>query len=124
VVAIGTDYNILISSRHREELEADVSPRQATARAVRHVAPAITAAGFVVAGSFSTLMLKHDPNSKEIGFGMAVGILIASFVVSTLLAPAITTLIGEKAWWPRSRRRGTDDELPTAELPLPARRAA
>lgn len=113
VVAIGTDYNILMSARLREELEHGVTAREATARAVRAVAPAITAAGLVLAASFSSLMLNKDGNTKQIGFAMAVGILIASFVVSTLLVPAITTMLGEKAWWPGSRKPiAQRDELP------------
>ena len=104
VVAIGTDYNILMASRLREELRRGASPRQATARAVRRVAPAIAAAGLVLAASFSTLMLDRDVNSREIGFGMTVGILVASLLVSTLLVPALTTLVGRRAWWPRGRQ--------------------
>ena len=64
---------------------------------MRAVAPAITAAGLVLSASFSSLMLNKDMNARQVGFAMAVGILIASFVVSTLLVPAITTMVGEKA---------------------------
>ena len=105
VVAIGTDYNILMSHRLREEREAGASPREATARAVQHVAPAITAAGLALAASFATLMLYSDTGTQQMGFGMAVGILLASFVVSTLLVPAVTTLVGSAAWWPARRTR-------------------
>jgi RND superfamily putative drug exporter len=118
VVAIGTDYNILMSARLREELENGGTVRDATARAVRSVAPAIAAAGLVLAASFSTLMLDKDINSRQVGFAMTVGILIASLVVSTLLVPAITTMVGEKAWWPRRRRPLPTIEEPTVELPL------
>lgn len=110
VVAIGTDYNILMSARLREELGAGVSVQEATRRAVRAVAPAIAAAGLVLSASFSSLMLNKDMNTREVGFAMAVGILIASLVVSTMLVPAITTILGEKAWWPRRR-------VPLAEAP-------
>jgi RND superfamily putative drug exporter len=118
VVAIGTDYNVLISARLREELEQGVTPRQATARAVGAVAPAIAAAGLVLAASFSTLMLAKDLNSREVGFAMAVGILIAAFVVSTLLVPAITTLLGPKAWWPRRRTAASVELPPRADASL------
>jgi putative drug exporter of the RND superfamily len=124
VAAIGTDYNILIASRLREELENGASVRAATARAIGAVAPAITAAGLVLAASFSTLMLNKDVNSKQIGFGMAVGILFASFVVSTLFVPAVTTLIGEKAWWPRRPRAAQIEALARAAAPEGAQRAA
>jgi RND superfamily putative drug exporter len=100
VVAIGTDYNMLISDRLREGFANGLSTRQAVAEAVRHGAPAITAAGLVLAISFGTLMIYDDYSVKETGFGMAVGILFASFIVSTLLVPALTALIGRRAWWP------------------------
>jgi RND superfamily putative drug exporter len=103
VVAIGTDYNILMSHRLREEREAGASVREATARAVQHVAPAITAAGLALAASFATLMLYNDTGTQQMGFGMAIGILLASFVVSTLLVPAVTALVGSAAWWPARR---------------------
>jgi RND superfamily putative drug exporter len=100
VVAIGTDYNMLISDRLREEFATGVTPRQAVAAAIRHAAPPIAAAGLVLATSFGTLMIYDDQATRQMGFGMALGILFASFVVSTLLVPAVTALIGKRAWWP------------------------
>jgi len=103
---------MLISDRLREAFANGLSTRQAVAAAVRHAAPAITAAGLVLATSFGTLMIYDDYSVKETGFGMAIGILFASFIVSTLLVPALTALIGKRAWWPAqtarttSRRRG------------------
>jgi len=55
-------------------------------------------------------MLNKDMNARQVGFAMAVGILIASFVVSTLLVPAITTIVGEKAWWPRGHTRAAEPD--------------
>jgi hypothetical protein len=45
-------------------------------------------------------MIYDDQATKQTGFGMAIGILLASFVVSTLLVPALTALIGGRSWWP------------------------
>jgi RND superfamily putative drug exporter len=112
VVAIGTDYNMLMSDRLREEFASGVPVRQAVANAVRHAAPAITAAGLVLATSFGSLLIYDDQGTKQTGFGMAIGILFASFVVSTLLVPALTALIGKRAWWPSQ----------TAQRPAPTRR--
>jgi putative drug exporter of the RND superfamily len=103
VVALGTDYNMLIASRLREESEDGRSMRQATANAVRFVAPAMAAAGLALAVAFGSLMLYPDEATKQMGFAMAVGILLAALVVSALLVPAVTALMGEKAWWPRRR---------------------
>ncbi|HWV85644.1 MAG TPA: MMPL family transporter [Capillimicrobium sp.] len=103
VVAIGTDYNILMTARLREEMLAGRSVREAVAEAVRRVAPAIAAAGLVLATSFATLMLESDGASRQMGFALAFGILLASLVVSSLLVPALTALVGQRAWWPGTR---------------------
>ncbi|MFL5971103.1 MAG: MMPL family transporter [Gaiellaceae bacterium] len=124
VVALGTDYNMLIASRLREESDAGRSIREATANAVRFAAPAMAAAGLALAAAFGSLMLYPDETTKQMGFAMAIGILLASFVVSSLLVPAFTALIGEKAWWPSRRRRSSIAELPTAETERPLRKAA
>jgi len=100
VVALGTDYNILMTARLREEMLAGRPVREAVAEAVRHVAPAIAAAGLVLASSFATLMLASGQASKELGFAMAFGIILASLVVSSILVPALTALVGRRAWWP------------------------
>jgi RND superfamily putative drug exporter len=100
VVALGTDYNILMTARLREEMLAGASVRRAVAEAVRHVAPAVGAAGLVLAASFGTLMLDASTTQREMGFAMAFGILLASLVVSSLLVPAVTAIAGRRAWWP------------------------
>jgi RND superfamily putative drug exporter len=115
VVAIGTDYNMLMSARLREGFEAGLSARQAVASAIRHAAPPITAAGLVLATSFGSLMIYDDQATKQTGFGMAIGILLASFVVSTLLVPALTALIGKRSWWPSQI---AEDSAPGQPEPL------
>jgi RND superfamily putative drug exporter len=115
VVAIGTDYNMLISARLREEFEAGLPARQAVASAIRHAAPPITAAGLVLATAFGTLMIYDDHATQQTGFGMAIGILFASFVVSTLLVPALTALIGKRSWWPSKL---AEDSAPSQLEPL------
>jgi RND superfamily putative drug exporter len=105
VVALGTDYNMLASARLREEIHAGGSPRAAVATAVRHTAPAIGAAAVVLAASFATLIAEHDQATKQTGFAMAFGILLAAMVVSTLLVPSLTALVGRAAWWPGTKRR-------------------
>ena len=100
VVALGTDYNILMTARLREEMLAGKPVRTAVAEAVRRVAPAVAAAGLVLASSFGTLMLESAKAAREQGFAMAFGILLASLVVSSILVPALTALAGRRAWWP------------------------
>lgn len=100
VVALGTDYNILMMGRLREEAREGHDPRTALATAIRHTSPTIAAAGVILAGSFAVLMLAGNSLLAEMGFAIAFGIAIAAFAMATFLTPALTTLIGHAAWWP------------------------
>ncbi|GAA1390286.1 MMPL family transporter [Kitasatospora putterlickiae] len=100
VVAIGTDYNILIIARLREEAREGRSPREAAREAVRHGGPTVAAAGFILAVSFATFMLAGNIFMLEFGFGMAFGIFLAAFVMAMFFTPALTALVGKAAWWP------------------------
>jgi putative drug exporter of the RND superfamily len=71
VASIGTDYNILIISRLREEMQRGASPRRAAVTAVRAAGPAVAAAGLVLATSFALLMI--SPLIADIGFAVAAG---------------------------------------------------
>ncbi|MFR9673743.1 MMPL family transporter [Streptomyces sp. TR02-1] len=103
VVAIGTDYNILMVARLREEIREGRDPREAAALAVKQSAPTIGAAAVILAGTFGVLMLAENSMLRQMGFAVAFGILLSAFVMATLLVPALTTLLGRKAWWPGNR---------------------
>lgn len=100
VVALGTDYNILMISRLREEATEGLDPKQAAAMAVRHAGPTIAAAGVILAGTFASLMLAGGSTLTQMGFAISFGIAIAAFVMAMFLTPSITSLIGHRAWWP------------------------
>jgi RND superfamily putative drug exporter len=100
VVALGTDYNILMMARLREEAKEGHDPRNALAIAIRHSLPTVGAAGVILAGSFAVLMLAGNSLLAEMGFAIAFGILVAAFAMATLFTPALTALIGHVAWWP------------------------
>jgi RND superfamily putative drug exporter len=108
VVAIGTDYNILMIARLREEAREGRNPREAAAEALRHAGPTIGAAGFILAATFATLMLSGNTFLTEMGFAIAFGIVIAAFVMAMFFTPALTALIGHAAWWPGHADRGAD----------------
>ncbi|MGW7245451.1 MMPL family transporter [Streptomyces decoyicus] len=98
VVALGTDYNILIADRIREEMQRPGPARTAVSRAVRHTTPAIATAGLVLAGSFATLAT--TPGNEQIAFAMALGIMLSALVLSLVLVPALAALLGRSIWWP------------------------
>ncbi|MFF5973951.1 MMPL family transporter [Streptomyces sp. NPDC012769] len=120
VVALGTDYNILISDRLREEMARTGSARAAVTRAVRHTAPAIATAGVVLAASFGSLAVNADPSTRQIGFATALGILLSAFLLSLLLVPSAAALLGRGMWWPmRPGQDPTNDTGPRAATGAP-----
>ncbi|MGW2225886.1 MMPL family transporter [Streptomyces formicae] len=100
VVALGTDYNILMVSRLREEAREGRDPHDAAGTAVRHSGPTIGSAGVILAGTFATLMLAGNSTLSQMGFSLSFGIAIAAFVMAMIFTPALTALIGHAAWWP------------------------
>ncbi len=100
LVALGSDYNIFITGRIREEIDAGRSVADATREALTATGPTITAAGMVLAGTFAAMLITPIANVRQLGFGVAVGILIDTFVVRSLVVPAATILLGRYAFWP------------------------
>ena len=100
VVALGTDYNILMIARLREQAREGMPPREAAANAVAHAGPAIGAAGLILAGTFASLTLAGNQILTQIGFAVSCGIVVAAFVMAMFFAPSLTALIGRRAWWP------------------------
>ncbi|WP_441246696.1 MMPL family transporter [Kitasatospora sp. McL0602] len=100
VVAIGTDYNILMIARLREEAAEGHSPRVAAGLAIRHGGPTVAAAGSILAATFGTMLLAGNSLFSEIGFSVAFGIAVSAFVMSLFFTPALTALLGRAAWWP------------------------
>ncbi|MEU5942771.1 MMPL family transporter [Micromonospora sp. NPDC047548] len=107
VVAIGTDYNILMIARLREEAREGNEPHEAAAIGVEHAGPTVAAAGLILAGTFGVLMLAPISFLQQMGFAVAIGIVLSAFVMSMFFVPALTALIGHRAWWP-----GHGDERP------------
>ncbi|WP_193609499.1 MMPL family transporter [Nocardioides lijunqiniae] len=100
VVALGTDYNILMIARLREEAREGKSSREAASQALRHAGPTIAAAGVILAGTFASLMLGGNSLLVSMGFAISFGIFVAAFVMAMFFTPAITALMGRAAWWP------------------------
>ncbi|WP_369217267.1 MMPL family transporter [Streptomyces flavofungini] len=126
VVALGTDYNILMVSRLREEARAGRSPRDAAGTAVRHSGPTIGSAGVILAGTFATLILAGNSTLSQMGFSLSFGIAIAAFVMAMVFTPALTALIGHAAWWPGhgdEKRDGDGTAAPPGDAPEQQERA-
>jgi len=112
IMALGEDYNILVMTRIREE--ADRLPlRQAVTVAISSTGTTVTSAGLVLAGTFGVLAVATSGQVRQIGTGLALGILLDTFVVRTLLVPSAAVLVGRFNWWPS--RRFYEPEPPSAD---------
>lgn len=100
VVALGTDYNILMIARLREEAREGRTPREAAAKSLQHAGPTVAAAGLILAGTFASMIFAGNTSTSQMGFAISVGIAIAAFVMALFFTPAVTALIGHLAWWP------------------------
>ena len=99
IMALGEDYNILVMSRIREEA-ARLPLRQAVASALGTTGTTVTSAGLVLAGTFGVLAVATSGQIRQIGTGLALGILLDTFVVRTLMVPSAAVLCGRWNWWP------------------------
>ncbi len=97
--ALSVDYNIYLMSRIREEgRRAPLA--EATRHALARTGPVITSAGLILAGTFSALMLLPLQDLMQLGFAVATGVLIDTFITRTLIVPALVKLFGRWNWWP------------------------
>ncbi|OHV56823.1 MMPL family transporter [Pseudofrankia sp. BMG5.36] len=117
VVALGTDYNILMIARLREEAREGRNPREAAAMSLRHTGPTVAAAGVILAGTFASLMLAGNSTLTQMGFAISFGIAVAAFVMAMFFTPSLTALIGHAAWWPGHADAGPPAEGGTVEIP-------
>lgn len=105
VVAVGTDYNILMITRLREEIYTEGNdPRTAARKAVEHTTSTLVSAGIILAGTFASLMLAGLSLLTQMGFSVMLGISLGAFVISLFLIPAISTLLGKWVWWPSHKQ--------------------
>jgi RND superfamily putative drug exporter len=113
LLALGEDYNILVMTRIREEARR-LPLREAVSRALSVTGTTVTSAGLVLAGTFVVFGVVAGGGAggsefRDIAFALALGILMDTFLVRTLLVPSTVVLLGRWNWWPsRMSRKGAD----------------
>jgi putative drug exporter of the RND superfamily len=130
LLALGEDYNILVMTRIREEARR-LPLREAVGRALSVTGTTVTSAGLVLAGTFGVLAIVGSGSAGaqnvrtivDVGVGLALGVLMDTFGVRTLLVPSAVVLIGRWNWWPsalcRERPSGLPGEVPAATPTVP-----
>jgi putative drug exporter of the RND superfamily len=110
LVALGTDYNIFLMTRVHEETRQH-GPRRGALIGLAATGGVITSAGIVLAGTFAALGTLPLVFVTEIGFAVAFGVLLDTFVVRSVLVTALNLDIGRWMWWPSALHRRHDVEL-------------
>jgi putative drug exporter of the RND superfamily len=118
LVALGIDYTIFLMARVREEARAH-GTREGMLRALTATGPVITSAGVILAGTFSVLMTLPVTFTFDLGFMVALGILLDTFIVRTIMVPAAVELLGDKVWWPSTATGGAVLHEDTGEHAIP-----
>ena len=113
LLALGEDYNILVMSRIREEAQ-HYPLREAVSRAIAVTGTTVTSAGMVLAGTFAVFAVVGGRGSggsqiRDVGAGLALGVLMDTFVVRTVLVPSTVVLLGRWNWWPSRLSRQPAD---------------
>jgi RND superfamily putative drug exporter len=122
LVALGVDYNIFLISRVREEAVRH-GHRSGVLRGLTTTGGVITSAGVVLAATFAALNLAPQVAFKEVGLLVAVGVLLDTLVVRSVLVPALSLDVGRRFWWPSRLGRHTPDAgLPVSDPDTPVRR--
>ena len=104
LVALGVDYNIFLMARVREEARR-MSTRDAMLLSLAVTGGVITSAGVVLAGTFAVLAVLPLIALTQLGVTVALGVLLDTLVVRSILVPALTFELGDRIWWPGRARR-------------------
>lgn len=107
LVALGVDYNIYLMARIREET-AVLGLHDGVRLALSRTGGVITSAGIILAGTFAALMTLPLRDLFQLGFAVALGVLLDTFIVRTIVVPAIVLRLGRWNWWPSARFRATE----------------
>jgi RND superfamily putative drug exporter len=113
LVALGIDYNIFLMTRVREET-ATHGTRKGALIALAATGGVITSAGLVLAGTFLVLGTLPLVGLAEIGIAVALGVMLDTLIVRSVLVTALNLDMGRRIWWP-SKLDQSDAPAPTTE---------
>ncbi len=131
LLAVGSDYNLLLVSRFKDEIHAGL--KTGIIRSMAGTGGVVTSAGLVFAATMAGMMISKLVVLAQMGSTIAIGLLIDTFIVRSLLMPSIATMLGRWFWWPQivyprgdnhfrkpAPQRPSRDDADTAALPAQA----
>ncbi|MGV9304735.1 MMPL family transporter [Nonomuraea sp. NPDC004354] len=97
---LSMDYQVFVVSRIKEAVERGLTTREAVIDGVARSASVVTSAAVVMVTVFASFVFLHLAEMKQIGFSLAVAVLLDAVVVRVLILPAALLLLGRRSWWP------------------------
>jgi RND superfamily putative drug exporter len=121
LLAVGSDYNLLLVSRMKEELDGGI--KTGIVRAMGGTGKVVTNAGLVFAFTMASMLVSDLRIIGQLGSTIAMGLMFDTLVVRAFMTPSIASLLGRWFWWPRQVRPRPASSLLRAEGPRPLVRA-
>jgi putative drug exporter of the RND superfamily len=124
LLAVGSDYNLLLVARFKEEIGAGL--KTGIIRAMGGTGRVVTAAGLVFAFTMASMIVSDNRAVGQVGITIGLGLLFDTLIVRSFMTPSIAAMLGRWFWWPMnvySRAARVDDRVgneDTAEIAVPA----
>jgi RND superfamily putative drug exporter len=118
LLAVGSDYNLLLVSRFKDEIHAGL--KTGIIRSMAGTGGVVTSAGFVFAATMAAMMGSKLIVLAQMGSTIAIGLLVDTLIVRSLLMPSIATLLGRWFWWPQVVYPRGDNHFRKSPPPPPA----
>ena len=129
---LSMDYNVFLLSRIHEAYNEGDRPRESVVHGIGRIGKVVVFAGLIMAAVFLSFVTAPDTIGKMFGLGLGLAILIDVLIVRMVIAPAVVTLLGDRAWWLPSwldrvlpnislegRKEPLDAELDLRDAPAP-----
>ncbi|GAB2903033.1 MMPL family transporter [Streptomyces mayteni] len=104
---LSMDYQVFVISRVKEALDSGMTAREAVIDGISRSAKVVTSAAVVMVTVFAAFVALHLTEMKQMGFCLALAVLLDALVVRMMVLPSILLLLGDRAWWPRRPRRAS-----------------
>ncbi|MFI2222927.1 MMPL family transporter [Streptomyces fradiae] len=102
---LSMDYQVFVVSRIKEAAMDGMATRQAVLDGIEKSAKVVTSAAVVMVTVFASFMFVHLAEMKQIGFSLAVAVVLDAFVIRVMILPSVLILLGDAGWWPSKRTR-------------------
>ncbi|MEV0623101.1 MMPL family transporter [Nonomuraea sp. NPDC050404] len=118
---LSMDYQVFVVSRIREKALGGLPTRQAVLDGIASSAGVVTSAAIVMVTVFGGFVFLNLAEMKQIGFSLAVAVLLDAFVIRTTVLPAAMILLGRLSWWPARLSRRARPHAPQPASGVPSR---